>query len=101
MTAEPDEEPTMVVFRRWPKTQGGDVVALFPLLSEGPGLCACYAHVGQHGQANYTHVMNATRPTNFLASDVQALAEELRSIGYVLQVRQRAPSWRKRRRVAP
>lgn len=93
------EEPeTAVVFRRWPTKRdgsGGDVLALFPMLPETrPGTCASYAHVGQHGTADYSACIRATKPAELEAEDVQALRRELERIGYRLRVLKRSPGWK-------
>ncbi len=55
---------TPVIFRKYPNSRGGEVVALFPEepASEDGRTCACYVHVGQHGEADPSHVVAATRP---------------------------------------
>lgn len=92
------EPATVVVFRRWPASEGGDVLALFPMIDEGGGRCASYQHVGQHSAADYGRVIDATRPADLGAADVLALRAELERIGYVLDIRRRAPSWRELRK---
>ena len=69
---------TKVIFRAWPD---GEVVALFPELSEGPGLCSSYMHVGQHGAAS-CRLIDDTRPAK--PEEYSALAWELEAIGYRL-----------------
>ena len=84
------EPETTVVFRRWPD---GDVLALFPHVREArPGTCSSYAHVGQHGAADYVHVIRATRPAPTSDADVAALKRELEAppYGYRLRVVTRA-----------
>lgn len=88
METEPE---TVTVFRRFRK--GGDVLALFPLLPEGRGLCLSYAHIGQHGAADFAGVVRASTPADPDSDDVRALARELASIGYRLRVVRRSPSW--------
>lgn len=53
-----DMTQTVVVFR----VMQGEVTALFPECDYGQGLCYCYAHVGQHSSADYTHCIRASRP---------------------------------------
>ena len=76
---------TLVVFRRWPVSSGGDIIALFP---EQPAdylgrYCDAYEHVGQHGGADYHGVVQVTKPV----SDDEAadLIRELEHIGYRLK----------------
>jgi predicted DNA-binding WGR domain protein len=71
---------TAVIYRTYPD---GDVVALFPETPASvtdPHLINCYAHIGQHGQADYTLVVRDTRP----ATDEEAdrLRRELEAVGY-------------------
>ncbi len=99
-----DQTPTIVIFRRWGKMNGGGVIALFPTLpSDDRGLfCESYEHVGQHGGANYYKVIDATKPASLEESDTQALKEELEGIGYVLKVHRRwQPSREPREKVPP
>jgi hypothetical protein len=82
-------EKTKVVFRVWPE---GDILALFP---EEPGdvlghQCLSYQRIGQHGNADYDHCISATRPAQ--PDEYAGLAEELRRIGYDLDVCKRASS---------
>lgn len=84
---------TPVVFRVF---ENGEVIALFPTLDHASGnatrdMCMSYMHVGQHGEADYQGVVDATMP----ADDIQYydLLEELQMIGYDdLQVVRRAPN---------
>ena len=91
-----DDEYTDVIFRRWPKSQGGDVSALFPLVPWNErGECTSYAHVGQHGAADLAWCISATRPASMREPDTLALYRELRGLGYRLRVLRRSPPWRK------
>jgi hypothetical protein len=85
-----DDVPVPVVFRIWPAKQGGDVIALFPTLpgDNKVGSVSSYQHVGQHGPADYTHVIAATRPAT--PEEYAPLARELAQVGYLLRVRRRA-----------
>ncbi len=74
----------MVVFRRW---KGGGVIALFPGIDVGNGICSSYEHVGQHSEADYKIVIARTRPAK--PSEYQDLLNELGRIGYNLVVRKR------------
>lgn len=80
-------EKTKVVFRVWPD---GHVLALFPdELGDVRGFqCLSYQHVGQHSSADYDYCISATRPAQ--ADEYADLAEELRRIGYELDIRKRA-----------
>lgn len=98
-------ERKLVVFRRLLKSQGGDVIALFPLEAGiGPGTCCSYQHVGQHGSASFD-VVGLTSPARLSDPDVVALRCELQVLGYRLDVRARMPSAREiatsRRRRGP
>lgn len=70
-----------VVFRVFPE---GDVIALFPKLSEGRGMITSYQHIGQHGDARSSLVreLRAASP-----SEYAALLKELRDVGYCLRVK--------------
>jgi len=73
---------TPVIFRKWPKSEGGDVIALFPTLvgTMDPYTCNSYEHVGQHGSADPQEVIWATKPAE--PADYADLLAELKSIGY-------------------
>lgn len=79
---------TRVIFRKF--RSNGEVIALFPDLPGTSSLATCssYLHVGQH---NATSV-DLSPYTGFAKpADYRALREELEHIGYVLDIRQRAP----------
>ena len=84
-----DEDLTRVVFRRWPKSQGGGIIALFPDIPSDPSgrFCLSYEHVGQHGGADYRGVIGSTRPAT--PFEYRPLQDELTSIGYDLKIRSR------------
>jgi hypothetical protein len=94
-----DSLATAVVFRRWGKRNGGEVLALFPLeVTDYAGrYCSSYQHVGQHGDADYTGCIGATVPADVSEPDCAALKLELESAPYHyrLRVLKRAPHWRK------
>ena len=73
---------TPVIFRKWPKREGGDVIVLFPTLvgTMDPYTCESYEHVGQHGSADPQAVVWATKPAK--PAEYADLLEELKSIGY-------------------
>ena len=80
---------TPVIFRKWKE---GDIIALFPTLdyNEFSGLCWSYEHVGQHGGADYNHVVKITTPVR--PEEYADLLAELKSIGYDdLKVYERRP----------
>lgn len=87
----------VVIFRAYPD---GEVAAIFP---EIPGdytgrLCVSYMHVGQHGQGHCSDVIAATRPAR--PEEWRALAQELTSIGYDLNVKKRVTEAMDRKRRA-
>ncbi len=79
--ASTDDEPTAVVFRKWP---AGDILALFPEIpADNRGfLCSAYQHIGQHGPADYHLCIQRTTPAS--ASEFKQLLDELHDIGYKL-----------------
>ena len=86
------EPVTPVIFRVFPKKEGGDVIALFPTL---PGshewwTCSSYMHVGQHGAADCRGLIDSTRPAT--PEQYATLKRELESIGYKLKVCHRVTS---------
>jgi len=59
----------------------GETIALWPgTVANLQGNCMSYLHVGQHGAANYIHVMKNSIPAK--AEDIKALREELLARGY-------------------
>lgn len=80
---------TKVIFRKW-KTNG-DIIALFPEVpADNIGnLCSSYEHIGQHGGADYNLVVfYKTKPAT--PEEYADLKKELETLGYCLEVRQRA-----------
>ena len=75
-----------VIFRVWKDTDN-EVLALFPDMSEHGQLITCYAHIGQHGQADYYHCMKQSRPAQ--PHEYARLKAELEGLGYELDVRQK------------
>lgn len=73
------DETTRVVFRRYPD---GQIIALFPDIpwSGQRGETTSYMHLGQHGAADYSHVVATTRPA--CGSEYRDLLAELERIGY-------------------
>jgi hypothetical protein len=89
-----DEHKTMVVFRWWKPSwhDSGDIIALFPcdVDPNRPYHCMSYGHIGQHGMADYQHIIGVTRAAT--PEEYRDLAEELKGIGYNLAVKQHRPS---------
>lgn len=78
------EDVVKVIFRI---DDDGDVYALFPdVPADDQGHCTTYAHVGQHSAADYNHCIAKSRPAT--VEEYTPLAEELKQIGYQLQIRQ-------------
>jgi hypothetical protein len=74
---------TVVIFRKFKNR--GDIIALFPNVPYAPQLypvttIMSYMHLGQHGAADYYHVMDITVPAK--PSEYDDLYKELVSIGY-------------------
>ena len=74
----------------------GAVFALFPHeVFDRRGNVVCYAHIGQHGAADYRHCIQRSRPA--IESELAPLKVELQRIGYVdlKEVsRQKGDKWR-------
>ena len=87
----PTPNEDVVVFRRW--RDGGSIIALFPEIPADifGDFCEAYEHVGQHGAADYSIVIQATTPVE--PEEADDLAEELTQIGYNLRPIKRA-SWK-------
>jgi hypothetical protein len=71
-----------VIFRKWPESEGGDVIALFPTIpgTNDPYDCESYQHVGQHGSADPNGVIQDTKLAK--PSEYADLMKELHSVGY-------------------
>ena len=83
-------DETVVVFRKFKEKNAlGDVIALFPELDEGRGMCASYMHVGQHSAASYDGLLCMTQPAQ--PQEYEELKAELEKIGYKLKIRRRRP----------
>jgi hypothetical protein len=82
-------DKTVVVFRVFKKSAGGGVIALFPEVDEGRGLCSSYMHVSQHGGADYRGVIADSRPAE--PEEYASLRKELESppYGYVLTIKKK------------
>lgn len=83
------EPITKVVFRVWKSGHGkGETIALFPHIeADHAGNCLCYERVGQHGAADYSGCIRATRPAT--SEEATPLKSELERLGYRLEVIQR------------
>lgn len=79
------EPATIVVFRVW--KDAGTVIALMPKEDAGNFMCMAYEHIGQHGAADYSHVISKTRPAT--KKEYKDLEQELTQIGYNLVVKKR------------
>ena len=90
---------TVVIFRKWPESEGGDVLALFPEepADNSGSFCNSYMHVGQHDAAEYRMCIKATVPAT--PREYRELAAELRKIGYKLDIRKRATSAMRNKRM--
>lgn len=68
-----------VMFRKY-TDKSGEVLAVFPYeMHDHLGrLVTCYAHIGQHGSAQMSHVLSKTRPTK--PNEYAELLEELKGI---------------------
>ena len=80
-----DDGTVRVIFRKF---HNGDVIALFPRIPADMCRehCQSYQTIGQHGAAS-VDLSYCTVPAR--PADYAALVEELRSIGYHLEIRSR------------
>jgi len=86
-----ERETVMVLFRVDKHGEfKGNVTAVFPEMEGSPGMMTCYAHVGQHSSCSLGWMREKTRPAK--PEEYKNLANELRSIGYDLVIKQRRPS---------
>src|SRR3990167_7742944 len=55
---------TPVIFRKWPKSEGGDIIAIFPTEpgTNDPYTSSSYEHIGQHGSADPVGLVQRTKP---------------------------------------
>ena len=71
-----------MIFRRWPD---GEIDALFPYdIADHRGNVTCYAHVGQHGSADYDHCIESTKPAK--QAESLTLKQELETLGYKIRI---------------
>ena len=70
---------TIVIFRKW---SNGNIIALFPEIPADidKKFCQSYEHVGQHGGADYQHVIRSTKAAT--VDEYSELLQELEQIGY-------------------
>lgn len=92
-----DTQKTKVVFRIWPKSQGGEVIAIFPRDpgTNDPATCSSYVHFGQHGNCNPTALARTLRLAT--PAEYAHLKRELENYGppeahYVLEIAKRCTS---------
>jgi len=86
-TTAQDTEETIVVFRVWE----GEIIALFPANKEPGGLVSSYMYVGEHGAADYGHIIHESRPAS--EYEYEDLHAELEDRGYKLKVLKKKPIW--------
>lgn len=93
------ESQTVVLFRR---NEGGTALALMPFypITPNPNMVAYYSIPGRLQLDDYRLLMRDTKPAKLSEPDVAALAKELESIGYRLDVRTRAPEAYAKRKAA-
>lgn len=72
-------DPVKVIFRKWPKSEGGDVIAIMPELVEGPNRYTSYQHIGQHGACDRS-IMWRTKPAK--PEEYEVLKRELENEPY-------------------
>ena len=78
-------ENTVAVFRTF--KDHGDVIALFPFEAHNGTLIMSYQRIGQHGAADYSHVVDVPRPSTH--DELEPLKRELERIGYDLRILKR------------
>lgn len=85
---EKDKEITKVVFRKF--KDNDEIIALFPETAYSRNYTVLsYMHIGQHGEADYTHVINQTSPAT--EEEYVDLKDELENqVGYNLKVLKKA-----------
>lgn len=62
------------------KYRDGQIIALFPEIGWGKYEVCSYMHIGQHGSADYTQIIAATKPAT--KEEYTPLLSELAAIGY-------------------
>jgi len=63
---------------------GCDVFAVFPSLTDGPGLVTVYSHIGQHSTGTFEYCANCKEVTD--SARYSDLAAELCRVGYEFRV---------------
>ena len=72
-----------VEFRKW--RDDNEIFALFPdSPADHKGNVTSYAHIGQHGAADYDHCVDKSIPAT--PEEFAPLQKELETIGYVLTI---------------
>lgn len=69
-----------VVFRKWNKRHGGDIIAILPGGPVNYGMVMMYEHTGQHGEGDYWKVVGQSKPAK--PSEYKELLRELHQVGY-------------------
>jgi len=69
-----------VIFRKWGKRNGGDIIAILPDNPSNLGYVMMYEHIGQHGEGDYYGVVSRTKLAT--PEEYQDLLAELKQIGY-------------------
>ena len=81
-----------VAFRVWDGPFAGpihnEVLAVLPDVEACVGHVMCYAHVGQHGEGDWSTILHKTRAAQ--PKEYESLLAELRQLGYKLRVVKRA-----------
>ena len=75
-----NQETVDVMFRKFQ----GEILAIFPHTKHHTGFVLCYAHFGQHSEADYYGVVYNSRPAK--EEEYQDLKKELEIIGYSLKI---------------
>ena len=78
---------TKVIYRKF--KDGEEIIAVFPELSypgfvSRKGLVLSYEHIGQHGEADYDHIIKMT--TIAFPKDYEVLKAQLEDLGYDLEI---------------
>jgi hypothetical protein len=83
-------ESDRVILRKWhnKKTDTWELEAFLPDADVNPGHVMCYAHIGQHSEADFGYYQ-ITQPADENTPEAQALIAELKSIGYNVRLTKR------------
>jgi hypothetical protein len=94
----PNPEPvTPVIFRKFPASEGGEIIAIFPYdKADAEGNVSSYMTVGQHGAAS-PQLVGRTKLAS--SSQYADLKRELEGIGYRLRVIKKWPTAGAMRRI--